>query len=235
MDVRHPVDDTLGPATPRVLAEWAARVQAEYTSAAVTARLVHLSIATGLPRPVVDTALRIVADELDHAELSHVCLCDLGGAEHAVSVDLDQLLPTGPRQPLAEAVTLVLRSFCFGETLAVPLFRALRECARHPTAVAALDRIVRDEVVHRAFGWTVLDALLERDPEGVRALSRQLVPALTTEFRETYGELPPGPALTPGERAMGLMDRDRWRTTVEAALVADVGPRLARRGLHLID
>ena len=49
--------------------------------------------------------------------------------------------------------------FCLGETVAVPLFSHLRERCTESLPRAALDRILRDEVRHRDFGWDLLDWL----------------------------------------------------------------------------
>ena len=71
-----------------------------------------------------------------------------------------------PDGPLAALVDTILHAFCLGETFAVPLFAAMRPATTQPTAAAALQRILRDEATHRAFGWDTLDALLELDPAG---------------------------------------------------------------------
>ena len=46
----------------------------------------------------------------------------------------------------------VFSGFCI---VAVRLFSRLRQNAAEPVALAALDRILRDEVRHRDFGWTL--------------------------------------------------------------------------------
>jgi hypothetical protein len=222
-------------ASRRVLQEWAARVRAEYTSAATTARLVHLAIGLGLPEELVLRGLDIVRDELAHARLSHECLHALGGEDEPVPLGLEELLPSPTEGALAEATTLVLRAFCFGETLAVPLFQALRETCTHPAARPVLDRVLRDEARHRAYGWDVLDALMELDPEGVRALARDRLGGIQEAFRASYGRFPAQPRpLSDTERAMGLMPASRWAAVFERALTEDVAPRLARRGLRLL-
>ena len=224
---------TADPATPRARQEWAHRVAAEYTSAATAAQVLQWSIRCGLPRPVLDTASRIVQDELDHAELSHACLVSLGGAD--APIDLDQarmaprMEPAAP--PLAALLDAVFESFCFGETLAVPLFSAMRAHTTAPAARAALDRILRDEAVHRAFGWQALDALLDLDSDGVRARVSAQLPGVTARFHAAYGAVPDGPPLTRSERAAGLLEPSSYRDIFEATLRGDIADRLARRDL----
>lgn len=221
-----------GAASPRVRAEWANRVAAEYTSAALTAAVLQGCIRAGLPRPLLDTACRIVRDELDHAELSHGCLVALGGGETPIDLDFARLAPPeAPEGPLASLLDAVLRSFCFGETLAVPLFSAMRAGATHPEARAVLDRVLRDEAVHRAFGWEALDALLALDPEGVAARVAATLPKVTADFRRAYGEVPDSAPLTEEERGAGLLDAQEYRRIFQETLKSEITPRLARRGL----
>lgn len=220
--------------TPRARLEWARRVQAEYRSAATTARVLHWMIQCGLPRPLLDRAQRIVTDELDHAELCHACLVALGGSADAVDLDVAELAPpSSPLGPLASLVDTVLHAFCLGETFAVPLFAAMRPHTTHPQAAEALQRILRDEAAHRAFGWDALDALLAIDGPGVRARVAQRLPGALRAFAIAYGEVPDGPPLTPAERAAGLLGGAAYRDAHDRALADDIGPRLVRRGIAL--
>jgi hypothetical protein len=86
--------------------------------------------------------------------------------------------------------------FCLGATLAVPLFRDLREGCSVPVARRALDRILRDEVRHRDFGWTLLDWLLDQPmAEALRALVESELPAWFGKLRTSYA--PSAKAPTP--------------------------------------
>lgn len=217
-------------ASRRVLLEWRNRAEAEYSSAAVAARVVHNLIATGLPRALVQTGQRIVNDELDHAELSHGVWRALGGVGE-VDVDVSRLTPpAGP--PLLLLAEDVLRAFCVGETVAVPLFAAMREGAQHPTVVPVLERILRDEAVHRAFGWDALEALLALDPAGVPPFMARRLPEALAGCRRAY-VLPHGTQtrLTTEERGAGLIDLDEYESIVEACLRESVLPRFARLGI----
>ena len=214
----------------RARQEWANRVRAEYGSAAITARVLHLSIAAGLPRSVLDLARRVVGDELDHAELSHDTLTAIGGTDHPIAVDFEQLtVARHAASPLAELVEHVVHSFCFGETLAVPLFRAMRAGTTHPVARTALDRILSDEAVHRAFGWKTLDALLEVDGSGVRAFAASILPQTVDHFFHAYGAVPDAPRLTEAERAVGLLPPIDYRSLFARTWARDIQPRFQRR------
>ncbi|MCB9777603.1 MAG: ferritin-like domain-containing protein [Alphaproteobacteria bacterium] len=222
----------------RIHQEWARRVQAEYRSAAIAARTVHLAIACGLPEGLVRTGLRVVGDELDHARLSQDTLVALGGADHPQELDVAELIgaPLAPDHgPLAALVDLAVRSFCLGETFAVPLFRAMRAQTTHPAARATLDRVLRDEAVHRTYGWDLLDAVLDVDGLGVRARVRARLPGWLAAYARAYR---PEPALIAAasplgaeERGAGLLDLRGYAAIHDACLQDDVLPRLAERGL----
>ena len=215
----------------RAQAEWANRVVAEYTSAAHTAQVLHLLLQCGLTDGLEQTAMRIVADELEHARLSHDCLLALGGAAAALPVDHSRLrVSDDPAGPLATLVDLVVHDFCLGETFAVPLFLEMRGAARLPAARVALDRIVVDEAVHRAFGWSALDALLAADGPGVRARVAPRLPGWLADFQRSYGAVD-GPDPTAEEVAAGLLAPGRYRALYAATLRDEIVPRLGRRGL----
>lgn len=209
--------------TPRVHQEWARRVAAEYRSAAVTAQVLTWAIQAGLPPELLHRATRIVADELDHARLSHEVLCALGGEAEPVPLDAADLAVAGPLPHT------LIRAFCLGETFAVPLFAAMLEHTTHPDARRVVERVIRDEVSHRAFGWDALDALISAEPALAPAL-RTALPALVHDLRG-YAAPPPAPPLTAEERACGLLENDAYAAIYADTWAKDVLPRLQARGL----
>jgi hypothetical protein len=100
-----------------------------------------------------------------------------------------------------------------------------------PDARVALDRIVRDEVRHRDFGWTLLDVLLDA-PE-LRELAAREVPRMLAERREPARKMGASrkPPLLPAERAWGLLDDPDYLRLFERCLARDIAPRLCERGL----
>lgn len=219
-------------ASERVRTEWANRVRAEYGSAALTARVLHGLIATGMPRPLIDTALRIVRDELDHAAISHSTFVALGGEEEALNIDIVQLAgppSTGP--VLAGLTENILGAFCVGETVAVPLFAAMRAGATRPEVLEALDRILRDEAVHRAFGWEVLEALIALDPQGVPAFASTRIEGLIAAARRAYVVEGAMPRLAPEERGAGLIDLEDYARIFEDCVRDSICPRFAALGI----
>lgn len=218
--------------TPRVLQEWANRTAAEYRSAAVTAQVVQGLIQVGSPRDLIDDARRIVGDELDHAELSHTCLVALGGAP-GVSLDAaDMAAQTHPGGALASVLRVLTRSFCIGETLAVPLFRAMFAHTTHPAVLPVMERVLQDEAFHRAFGWRALDHLIQRDPDGVRAFVSHELGQWLPGYEQAYAGQT-GAALTEAERGAGLIDVAEYDRVFWETVRGDLGERAAKRGLVL--
>jgi hypothetical protein len=219
--------------TARAHTEWRNRTLAEYRSAAVTAQMLHWLIQAGAPQPLLDVALRIVGDELAHAQLSADVMEALGGSYDAEPVDVGTLAePQAEEGLLASIVDSLLTNFLLGETLAVPLFDAMRRHTTHPAALAVLERVLRDEAVHRAFGWDVLDRLLEMDPDGVRARITSRLPDALAGFERAYGQVD-GPPMTSAELEAGLLEYADWRGVFWRTIGGDVRRRLTQRGIDL--
>lgn len=221
-------------ASERVRAEWLRRVEAEYRSAAVTQHLVLWLIQLGVSPDLVDLGLRIVRDELDHAELSHRTFVEAGGEGGPVLVRETLRLVERPGEALELAVTRAcVEIFCLGETVAVRLFQRLRERCDVPVARKVLDRVLRDEVRHRDFGWLLLDSLLESPfAASTRALVERELPGMLSRKRAAYA---PGFAQTSAELPLadvrwGLMSARDYATILERAVARDYVPRFSKRG-----
>ncbi len=225
------------PASPRVLNEWSRRVEAEYRSAAFAQELAHWLIVLGAPEWLVRDCTRITLDELAHARLSHAVARAAGLLTPPRVVRESLALPREPGSPLEhDAVRVVLETFCLGETIAVRLFSAMRKGCDVPVASRALDRILRDEVRHRDFGWDALQWLLTLDLDGsLRVLVGRELPGLLERQRAAYA-----PEGLERERTLPREDA-RWGLIPGARYVALVGetprrdyrPRLEKLGLAL--
>lgn len=218
-----------------VRGEWLRRVEAEYRSAAITQHLGLWLLQIGASPDLVKLAMRIAADEVAHADLSFRCYSAAGGTA----------LPHIPRETLElarsddplehDVLRVIVDVFCIGETIAVPLFKQLREGCTVPAARRVLDRVLRDEVRHRDFGWTALDWLLTEHPqrEAFAALVIAELPRFFRRIRGTYA--PPGvaeiDAISPSDRAWGLMAPARYADVVARTLDRDWVPRFGKRGV----
>jgi 1,2-phenylacetyl-CoA epoxidase catalytic subunit len=218
----------------RARQEWRNRVAAEYRSASITAQTLHWAIVVALPEPILKTAIRIVGDEIDHATLSHEVLVEIGGGDEPVALNPHHLsLPEASEGPLPALVDAVVDNFCLGETFAVPLFARMREGTTLPVARAALDRILRDEAVHRAFGWDTLDEIIALAPDPVRARIQARLPGWLSSFAQGYGTLRPQEPLSDDERGAGLIRLDEYVEIWHRTVRDDLSQRFARRGIAI--
>ena len=222
------------PTSDAVRSEWLRRVEAEYHSAAVTQHLTLWLIQIGASPDLVHAGLRVVGDEMTHAEMSHAAYLDAGGHD-VPKIDRDVLqIRRHPHQPLEnDVVRTTVSSFCLGETIAVPLFKLMRDGCTAPPARRVLDRVLRDEVRHRDFGWTLLGWLFEL-PSGasLRAIAVAELPLYFARLRLSYGasELHKN-TLAPEDRAWGLLPPAEYAGAVERSLTRDWIPRFGALGV----
>jgi hypothetical protein len=224
--------------TTLVREEWRARIAAEYTSAAITQNLVLWLIQAGAPPDLIDAGLVIVGDELVHSRMSHEVYTAAGGTAPP-AIDRDNLGLRRTSERIEDDILRVaVRVFCLGETVAVPLFSHLREHCTEPVARAALDRILRDEVRHRDFGWDLLDWILAIGGEDVPARVTAALPGMLAELEATYGKGNSAVALDDGtltdtERAWGLAPPRDYADILARTMTRDYAPRFAARDITL--
>jgi hypothetical protein len=110
------------------------------------------------PVDLIAMAARFPMDELVHIELCARMAMELGGGTEILH-DPDELIvdPDESLPPLLRAANMVVRFFCVGEALSIPLLKGTWHAARHPLPRAVLGRIVKDEAAHGTFGFTFLD------------------------------------------------------------------------------
>ncbi len=213
--------------------EWSRRVEAEYRSAAHTQELTLWLIQLGAPRELIEDGLRIVQDELDHAELSAKVHALAGGTELPTLVRSELRLPTGGGSLERDVLRVCLQTFCLGETVAVPLFQAMRQKATVPAVCETLERVLRDEVRHRQFGWDLLEYMLDTIPEA-KAAAVEFIGPLLDRLKKRYGvgsESAPLPS--DAELAWGLLPTDRYASIVTATIEREYAPRFAALGIQL--
>jgi hypothetical protein len=222
--------------TAAVRGEWLRRVEAEYRSAALTQHLTLWLIQIGASPDLVRAGLRIVRDEMAHAAMSHRVFAAAGG-EGGPRLARESLeLPRTAGALLEDDVARVcLDVFCLGETVAVRLFKELRAACDVPVARRALDRVLRDEVRHRDFGWALLGWLLGSTAHGARlrvVVTREL-PASFERVRALYAptEAERHTTLAREEARWGLMPAARYAAILRATFERDYAPRFARLGI----
>ncbi len=219
----------------RVVGEWRARIAAEYGSAAVTQHFVLWLMQAGAPPDLLEAGLVIVSDELAHSRMSHDVFVAAGGTDPP-AIDARRLELTRRSERIEhDILSVALRVFCLGETVAVPLFKHLREGCTEPVARDALDRILRDEVRHRDFGWDVLDWLLVASAD-VPARAEQSLPAMMRELEASYGlgnevVARDDGTVTPEERVWGIAAPRDYASILARTVEREWVPRFAARGI----
>jgi hypothetical protein len=225
------------PASDRVRAEWRNRIAAEYGSAAITQHFVLWLIQIGASPDLIDDGLVIVRDELAHSGLSAEVYTDAGGSEPPAIDRAGLALPRRADVPLElDVLRAAVQIFCLNETVAVPLFSHLRSSTTVPSARAALDRVLRDEVRHRDFGWACLDWFLTTPmADEVPALVVSELPVLFGYLEQNYGVVgvssPADAAITDDDRAWGLAPPSEYAEILRETHDRDYRPRFAARGI----
>lgn len=221
--------------TDAVRDEWLRRVQAEYTSAAITQHLGLWLIQIGASPDLIKASLRVVTDEIEHARLSHLTYVRAGGtASPGLAQERLALRRTAGASLESDVTRVALQTFCLGETVAVPLFQRLRQGCTVPVARRVLTRVLKDEVRHRDFGWLLLDWLLQQPyAPAVRAVIDAELPGMFRRLADQYGyfEAPTGDHLSPAERAWGLMKVSEYSATVKRTFARDWRSRFTKRGV----
>lgn len=229
-------DDTLDLADRKAIqSEWQRRTEAEYSSAVLTQHLTLWLMQLVAPFELTRLGLSIVEDELVHSELSHHVYVAAGG-QRAVDLQSKRLgLTDVPRGQLLQGVVRAgVESFCLGETVAVRLFSKLRAPCAQSSAKTALDRILRDEVRHKDFGWTLLEWLLSiPQSDEVRQLVDSELPAMFKRLRANYGYAQLGAERRHVEAraAWGLMPVPDYAATLDETLERDYVPLFGSLGI----
>jgi len=185
------------------------------------------------PLDLIAMAARFPLDELAHVELCARMAMELGGGTE-IQHDPKELIVDAPAElsPLLRAADMIVRFFCVGEALSIPLLRATWKAARHPLPRAVLGRIVKDEAAHGTFGFEFLDwaapqisradrvHLGKAADRAIRAVQKQwaaMKRSRSSAYDEKMGD------------ALGWMQTDEYLTHAERAMNERVRePLLAR-------
>lgn len=214
--------------------EWRRRVIAEYRSASITHSLVGWLLQLGASPTLLHEGIRIIDDELVHAEMAFAVLSETGEIVERIDFGVGSLgLGLEPTLSLLENVCEQgVRTFCLGETVAVRLFKRLRDGATVEVARGALDRVLTDEVRHRDFGWLLLEWLAQR-PEwpALAQLIRTRLPGWLRGLYDSYAPEAASAAFDPALRAWGLMPAAEYRAALLETIERDYVPRFAEYGI----
>lgn len=214
---------------------WTSAAFQEHRTAAACSATLRALIEARAPLDLIAAFSRFPLDEVVHVELCARMAMELGGGTEllhepsAMCADADPALP-----PLLRACELVVRNFCVGESLSIPLLHGTWVRATHPLPRAVLGSIVRDEAAHGVVGWTFLDWVLPLlSQEGI-ALIRDTARAAIAEIRRLWIDLRsrPAPPLFDGH-ALGWMGTEEYLELAARSLQRRVLAPFAERGLPI--
>jgi hypothetical protein len=214
---------------------WTTAAFQEHRTAAACAGTLRALVEARAPLDLIAGFSRFPMDELVHVELCARMAMELGGAVElwhepwALAADADQRLT-----PLLRACELVVRNFCVGEALSIPLLHGAWMAATHPLPRAILGRIVRDEAAHGVFGWTFLDWALPRlPPEGRDLIARTAVAAIG-EIHGLWDEIRRRPFSPWGaQHALGSLSSGKYLALAERSMKTRVLLPFVKRGFNL--
>lgn len=140
--------------------DWTGAAFQEHRTGAQCAATLRALFECRAPVDLIAAFSRFPLDEAAHTELAARMAMALGGAVPLLhTVDNFVREPDPSLDPLVRAGELVVRTFCVGESLSIPLLHGSWLAADHELPRAVLGRIVRDEAAHGVVGWQFLDWL----------------------------------------------------------------------------
>ena len=156
-----PHDDSIDALDPidreRIGREWLRRAEVELTAATLSAQIARGLLLDGATREVLELAARAVGDEVRHAYLCHAVAERYLGrkADAPRSRPIDEPVFGDCPPDLNRLLGVVLHS-CISETLATVCLRdGLGQCVS-PTAKAATQQLLQDDLNHARLGWAHL-------------------------------------------------------------------------------
>jgi hypothetical protein len=223
--------------TERVEAQkaWTGAAFQEHRTAAGCAATLKALIEARAPLDLIAGFARFPLDEIVHVELCSRMAMAIGGATelwHEPTAMISDADPT-LTDPLHRAVELVVRNFCVGESLSIPLLHGAWTRAAEPLSKAVLGRIVRDEAAHGVFGWIFLDwALPLLDEKGWDLIRRTAVAAIG-EIQRLWDDVARRPATVSGRHGLGWLSSLDYIRVARQSLRSRVLTPFALRGLEL--
>lgn len=214
---------------------WTSAAFQEHRTAAACSATLRALVEARAPLDLIGGFARFPMDEIVHVELCARMAMELGGgtelrhAPSAMCADADAALP-----PLSRACELVVRNFCVGESLSIPLLHGtwVRTTLALPRAV--LGRIVRDEAAHGVAGWTFLDWVLPLLSQAELLLIQRTALSAVAEIRRLWVELRQRPqSLGRDGHALGWMATDEYLELAARSLQRRVITPFGDRGIHL--
>ena len=214
---------------------WTRAAFQEHRTAAACAHTLEALVACRAPLDLIATATRFPLDEMAHVEMCARIAMELGGAV-AIKHDPMHLIPRpqAGMSALLTAADCVVRYFCIGEAISIPLLRGTWKAARHPLLKAVLARIVKDEAAHGQFGWTFLDWALEDLTTDDRAHLSRVATLTIGELKKSWVAVERRKAQPKTDLgALAWMDSTEYLALAHKSLEAKVLAPLRARGIDV--
>jgi hypothetical protein len=214
---------------------WTAAAFQEHRTGVACCATLRALLEARAPLDLIALASRFPLDELVHVELCARMAMELGGGTEILYDPLEVVTDASPNySPLMRASELVVRFFCVGEALSIPLLRGTWRAARHPLPRAVLGCIVRDEAAHGTFGFTFLDWALPQLTADERALLGPAADQAIRAARKLWDEIKTRPQRVPVDGdALAFMETDAYLALAARAMDEKVLRPLRERGLVL--
>jgi hypothetical protein len=211
---------------------WTLAAFQEHRTGAACAATLQALILSRAPLDLIAMATRFPLDELVHVELCARVATELGGAARLLHEPKTMItIPSFDLSPRLACAELVVRNFCVGEAVSIPILRASAKAAREPLIRAVLTRIVKDEAAHGRFGWMYLDAIGDWTPNErthLRGAALDEIAKLEATWAANFRDRP----ADAGEPTLGWTEPATYLPIARRALVDAVQRPLAERGLY---
>jgi hypothetical protein len=212
---------------------WTCAAFQEHRTAAACAATLQLLIASRAPLDLVVMASRFPVDEMAHVELCARLAGALGGPVALVHDPDDMVVrPPAEHSPTLRCAELVVRTFCVGEAVSIPLLRESARRAAHPLVRAVLARIAKDEAAHGRFGWIYLDWVDERLSPDDREVLRLAALDEMGKLERTWENLMRRAHERGAGESLGWLPMATYIPSAYRALERVVRRPLAERGLY---
>lgn len=217
----------------RVRHFWLSQTAAEYSSAAVSTEFALWLCQNGASPELICQCLDIAKDEIAHATLAYGTAVAAGHSGPLIGSSCTLGSPTPFAEPRKNLLDVMLRFFCLGETVAVPLFAAMKKSARQLPARTAYARIIHDEPRHSEFGWVALAWMRANWPEVEFWIGNCFSNSLRQLAREYYCPDEYAPVLTHAERDWGMLPRLDYAVIFEKTVRNQCARRLEPYGVDV--
>jgi hypothetical protein len=215
---------------------WTGAAFQEHRTGLACAMALRGMIEARVPLDLIALSTRFPLDEMVHVELAARMAMELGGAAD-LRHDPDLMIVEPPEglPPLTRAADMVVRFFCVGEALSIPLLRGTWKAAVQPLPKAILGRIVKDEAAHGQFGFTFLDwAVTRMDAEAIAAVGRAAdrgIGSVVDSWAKSRANRPAD--FDASGDTLGWMRSDAYYAAAERAMEEKVRAPLRERGIPI--